>query len=73
MLLPGDRVATPMGPGRVVEDRQSWDMGVHDEAWHHGEGGPPRWVTVRLDGDGGEIVFSYGEITAVPVGGSCDP
>jgi len=73
-MIPGDRVRTPRGDGRVVMDRQSFDMDICDAAWHHAAGGqPPRWITVALDHDGGEMTFLPTEVTALAMAGSCDP
>lgn len=73
-LLPGDRVDTERGYGTVVLDQQDWSMDVCDAAWHHAAGGqPPRWITVRLDRDGGEMTFLPGEVRRLAQAGTCDP
>jgi hypothetical protein len=72
-FLPGDRVETPHGRGRVLLDVQDWSMGEVTMDWHHAAGGqPPRHITVELDG-GGEVTVTPAEIRALAQAGMCDP
>jgi hypothetical protein len=72
-LIPGDRVSTPHGYGRLAAEQRDWSMGECDAGWHHDVGsGPPTLYRVLLD-SGSEVTLGAGDVTRLAQAGTCDP